>query len=440
VIAGRELASPDPGQLRACGLASAAEAGLVVLPAHLLLDLARAIEVGTSAFVVGFVPVYVAAGVVACRFRTSRSLAAAAAAIAVLAGVTLGGGGMYRTAFTVIVSLLVALRVVSLGIRDWRTPVHAELGWWATILGVEVLAAAGPVPQWRPMLLLVVPGAFACAMASRAITVWSGQPGAGDGASWVRRGLASAGALAVAMAVAVVFAARAGLLGLVGRWLRPVLEGMAALLVWLVVQAARPIFWLADRVGFDPEGMREFLERMRADALRDRSPDGLAPPGSSPGQRFLGLLIVAAIAYALYGVLRRWLSRPEPDRPPARERLAHVETAAAPERLDSPPRWRFRAELPADAVRRLYAEVLLDLRERRVVKDPWLTPAEFVPVVAAEFPLCTDDFRELTRSYENARYGNVRLGRGEVRDLEYRQRRLRSRLAKTRHGDDRRGE
>jgi hypothetical protein len=85
------------------------------------------------------------------------------------------------------------------------------------------------------------------------------------------------------------------------------------------------------------------------------------------------------------------------------------------------------AELPADAVRRLYAEVL-DLRERRLVKDPWLTPAEFVPVVATAFPGAEDDLRVLTAAYQDVRYGSRRLGRGDVRALEARQRRLRSGL------------
>jgi hypothetical protein len=78
--------------------------------------------------------------------------------------------------------------------------------------------------------------------------------------------------------------------------------------------------------------------------------------------------------------------------------------------------------------------VLLDLRERRLAKEPSLTPAEFVPVVAAEFPQCADDFGALTRSYQHVRYGNIRLDRGEVRELEFRQRRLLGMLPRPGHG------
>jgi hypothetical protein len=434
VIAARGLATPDPGQLRACGLAAAAEAGLLALPTHLVLDPARTIDVAAPAFVVAFVPAYVVAALVACRFRGTRNLAAATGVLAILVGMAIGDGGLQRTAFAVVVAMLLALRVVSLAGRDWRTPVHAELGWWATILGVETLLAAGLLPSWRPALLVVVPLAFACALGSRATTVWSGHGEAESGGAWVPRSLIAAGALAVAMAAVVGLASRAGLFGIIGRVIRPLTEVAAAVLVWLVVQAARPIFWLAERFGVDPEGVREFLERLRAEALQDRAPSELPPSGSSPGQRLLGLLIVAGIAFLLYRVLRRWLSKPEPERPAARERPVPVETGAAPDRLEPPSRWRFRPELPADAVRRLYAEVLLDLRERRVVKDPWLTPAEFVPVVATAFPGAEDDLRALTAAYQDVRYGSRRLGRGDVRALEARQRRLRSALRPSRNG------
>jgi hypothetical protein len=427
-MAARGIATADLGQLRACGLAAAAEGALLALPTHLVLDSAGAVDLAPPAFVAAFVPLYVVAALLACRFRGSRNLAAATAVLAIVVGVAIGGGGGQRTAFAVVVALLLALRVVSLAGRDWRTPVHPELGWWATILGVETLLAAGLLPSWRPALLVVVPLAFACALASRATTVWSGHRDEEGGGAWVRSSLLAAGALALAMVLAVALAARAGLFGIVGRAIRPLTEIVASVLVWVVVQAARPIFWLAERFGVDPEGVREFLAGLRAEALRDRPPSELDPSGSSPGQRILGLLVVAAIAFVLYRVLRRWLAKPEPERPAARERPVHVETGAAPERVEPPPRWRFRAELPADAVRRLYAEVLLDLRERRLVKDPWLTPAEFVPVVAAAFPLAEDDLRVLTAAYQDVRYGSRRLGRGDVRALEARQRRLRSAL------------
>jgi hypothetical protein len=71
---------------------------------------------------------------------------------------------------------------------------------------------------------------------------------------------------------------------------------------------------------------------------------------------------------------------------------------------------RLHRELPADKVRRWYAEMLGALRNGGVEKEAWQTPAEFVPSVAAVFPSCAEPFAELTRAYEDVRYGGLRLG------------------------------
>jgi hypothetical protein len=434
VTAARELPAPRAGALRACGLASLAEAGVVALPVHFLLSSGRAFDARVEAFTMAFVVVYVGAALIACRFRDSRNLAAAAAVAAIASAIAIGGGGIDRTAFAAVVALLVALRLVALGLRDWRTPILAELGWGAVILGFEVLVAAGPIPDWRPALVPVVPLFFAAGLASRATTVWTSGPEGEDpaGSRWVRRTLVATGALALAMATTVALAVRGGLFDVIGRWLAPVLRVVEAGFLWVVVQAARPLFWLADRIGIDSERIREVLERLRSSATRTRATD-LAPPTPSPWQRVIGLLVFLAIGYVLYRILRR-------SRPPVelegklRDRPVALEAEALTDRVDPPPRWRFRPELPAEAVRRLYAEVLLDLRERRLVKEPSLTPAEFVPIVASEFPQCADDFGALTRSYQHVRYGNIRLDRGEVRELEFRQRRLLGMLRRHGHG------
>jgi hypothetical protein len=88
----------------------------------------------------------------------------------------------------------------------------------------------------------------------------------------------------------------------------------------------------------------------------------------------------------------------------------------------------FRRELPADAVRRLYAETLFALATLELRKEPALTPAEFAPEVAATFPGCAEDFGALTRAYEDVRYGGLRLDRDRLRRLETGHERLRSAL------------
>jgi hypothetical protein len=420
-----DLPLPSRAELRACGLAALGEAGIVYLPVHLVLSEAGALASDLWALALPFVAVYVAGAMLACRFRSSRNLATAAAVLATLAGVSLGRGGLDRVAFAIVASLLVALRILTLGLRDWRTPVHAALGWGAAALGAEAFAAAGPMPEWRPLLLVIVPLFFAAGLASRATTVWAGaeERRYPDTAPWAKRTLLAIGGLAVAMAVAVSLAVRGGLFEVVGRWLRPVMLVVEAAFFFLVIQAARPFFWLAEQLNIDPQGFREALARLRRSVGQARERVGAHPLPPSFGQRIVGLLVFAAIGYAVYRLLRYARPGEEFDQRSLEPRAAaDVERPA--ERIEPAPRWRFRPELPAEAVRRLYAEVLLDLRDHDLRKDPSLTPGEFVPQVAASFPAGAEDFGALTRAYEDVRYGGRRLGREDVRGLEHRQRHL----------------
>jgi hypothetical protein len=189
------------------------------------------------------------------------------------------------------------------------------------------------------------------------------------------------------------------------------------------VQVARPLFWLAERLGIDPERVREFLERLRSSIAGARGPVTTHPPSPAPWARLLGLLVVVAIAFVMYRLLRRLRAdvEVEPAEPPTPP--APTESRA----LEEPPRpirARLRRELPADAVRRWYAEALIALRRQRLEKAAALTPAEFVPEVAAACPAAAEDFRALTDAYEDVRYGSVRLDRERLLALEGRQHRL----------------
>ena len=416
---------PEARELRACGLAALAEAGVLVLPVWLVLTEARGLKIGVVALAVPFVAAYVGGALLACRFRASRNVAFGAAMLAVVSGIWLGHGDLNRIVFSVLVCLLVSFRLVTLALRDWRVPIHAEVGWFALALGLEVLLAAGATDEWRGPLLLFVPLFFVAALASRASTVWT-SGGAGEldervRAAWIRRALIATGALVGAMAAAVILSVEGGVFDRIGVWLTPAANAVASFIAWLLSQAARPIFFLVDLLGIDPERVREFFDRLREGAAgRAINQRHAGPP--EIWQRMLGFLVFAAIGYAVFRAIRHFRppagTEPEP-RVPGTQTEAALETPVA-----APSRSRLRRELPADAVRRWYAETLLALRRLDIVREPWQTPTEFAPVVAEAVPACANEFERLTHAYEDVRYGSLRLDRAELRELEDGQKRI----------------
>ena len=166
MMASGEVLRPEPRELRACGLAALAEAGVLALPVWLVLTETRGLEVGVMALAVPFVAVYVGGVLLACRFRASPNVAIVAAVLAVLAGIWLGHGDLNRTVFAIVVALLVSFGWSRSALRDWRAPIHAEVGWFALALGLEVLIAAGATREWRAPLLLFVPLFFVAALAA----------------------------------------------------------------------------------------------------------------------------------------------------------------------------------------------------------------------------------------------------------------------------------
>ncbi|HJY32640.1 MAG TPA: hypothetical protein VJ573_07040, partial [Actinomycetota bacterium] len=258
---------PEARELRACGLAALAEAGVLVLPVWLVLTESRGVKIGVIALAVPFVAAYVGGALLACRFRASRNVAFGAALLAVLGGIWLGHGDLNRIVFSVVVCLLVSFRLVTLALRDWRVPIHAEVGWFALALGLEVLLAAGATDEWRGPLLLFVPLFFVAALASRASTVWTS--GGADEldervrAAWIRRALVATAALVGAMATAVILSVEGGVFDRIGVWLTPAANAVASLFAWVLSQAARPIFFLVDLLGIDPDRVRELLESLR---------------------------------------------------------------------------------------------------------------------------------------------------------------------------------
>jgi hypothetical protein len=420
MIASRDVPPPDARELRACGLAALGEAGVIFLPFYLVLTESRGLELGIWATGIPFVAAYVGFALLACRFRASRNLAAGAAVLAVLAGIWLGRGDLNRSVFAVVITLLVGVRVLALALRDWRQPIHGDFGWLAVALGLEAMIAAGAEPEWRGPLLAIVPLFFVCMLASRATTVWSaGGAGELEGAvraSWIRRAVLVSSALVVAMVATVALAVRGGVFDRIGAWLTPVADAVVSFIAFVIGQIARPVFWLIDRLGIDPDRVREFFERLREGGLAELTQDPSAD-GTAGWQRILGLLAFVGVAYAIFRAIRRFGPEGrifERDGAPA----GTVLETSLPEEGLPPALPRSRREPPADRVRRWYAEALEALRRGGLAKDPWLTPAEFEPTVASNFPIVATEFASLTRAYEDVRYGSLRLERDELRRLE----------------------
>ena len=429
MIAPREVPAPDARELRACALAATAEAGVILLPVYLVLTESRGLEVSLSAIAVPFLVAYVGGALLACRFRASRNLATAAAVLAVLAGLWLGRGDLNRSVFSLVVALLIGARVVMLGLRDWRQPIHGEFGWLAVALGLETMIAGGAEPEWRGALAVIVPLFFVGMLASRAATLWSeADAGELEGAvrsAWIRRAALGAGALVATMAGTVALAVRGGAFDRIGAWLTPAAEAVVAFLALVMSQAARPIFWLIDRLGIDPERVRAFFDRLRQGGARHLLRE--QAEGGTWWQRGLALIVFVAVGYAIFRAIRRFRPEATGRAPTGRPAGTAVEAPLAEEAPLAPPRL-LRRQPPADRVRRWYAQTLAVLRSRGVSKEPWQTPAEFEPTVVGAFPTVAREFEALTRAYEDVRYGSLRVDGAGLERLERDQERLRSAL------------
>jgi hypothetical protein len=144
-----------------------------------------------------------------------------------------------------------------------------------------------------------------------------------------------------------------------------------------------------------------------------------APGHAGTVQRLLGLAVLVAVAWFLVRAIRRRQGPPgEADaRPDAGDDDVRVAPVTPPER-----RWGRGAgprphELPADTVRRWYAELLLALRDLGLAKPDEQTPAEFLTVASAAYPQCRTGMEELTRAYEDVRYGSATLSRSALATL-----------------------
>ncbi len=414
-----DVPPPDRSELTAAALAALAEAGILWLPAHQLLTEMRAVRVAPSASAAAFAVAYVVAVALVLWLRASRAAPLAVAGGAALGGAWLASEGLAGALVGIVLGLLLALRAITLALRDWREPIHASIGVGTVVLGIEALLSTGAVPAWRTPLLAIVPLFYVGSLGSRVATVWAADDDPRSARSaWIGRAALATVAFGAAVAAAALLAVRGGALERIGSWLAPV--GAVALSVFVAVVGviARPILWALNVLGVDPDAVRRALEEWRRRLDAAGAAEAVDRPVATWPSRVVGLLVFLAIVWLLVRSIRRLRARvgayEAVDRRPGGRRDVPLE------RLETVPTGvlRFRRGLPSETVRRWYAEALIALEGRGLPKDPALTPAEFAPRVAEAFPAVGTGFRHLTRMYEDVRYGGRRVSGDVVNTVE----------------------
>jgi uncharacterized protein DUF4129 len=424
----RSLASPaaqDGEHLRSAVAAAVpaalAEASVFCLPLHTVVTSGAGSTIPVAVFMPLFLAAFTAAVALATRYRASPRVAPIVAIAATATGVLLARGGVQQEIFVVLLFLLVGLRAVGLAFRDWREPIAGSFLIGALVLAAESIVGVAAPEDWGPPLIVLMPVFFVGSLASRAVSVWMTDDAqelpSDERDRWVRRAVTTTLWIPVAMVTAAVLGLRNGVLDHLGSILAPVGNAVVSAVIFVFTQLARPIFWLVDKLGVDPDGARRVLDRAARNAsqARDRAVDRVGQP--SLVGRVLGLALFVLVIWSLIRFMRRL--RPEPlssDRaipPPVSiptSSLLPTPPAAAP-RVE-------RHEPPADKVRRWYGEVLAGLAQRGVVMEPSTTPAEFAPTVAEGYPETAEGFEALTRAYEDVRYGSARLDKATLRQLD----------------------
>ncbi len=396
----------------AAALAAAAEAGVVYLPLSLAIS-----NVSTVPGYLLFTALYCASVAATARFRDVRGVGGAVAVMVLLIGLALArvaSGAGAPGPVIVLAFLVLGLRVVVLGYRDWHEPLDVS----SLVAGVALLGEAsfaGGTTGWNALLWVIVPVFFLGTLASRAASMWLvGSPlGVSESDRWMRRAarVATVG-LVVGAAVAVGFGGRGGLAARAGVAFTWVVAVVASVLVLVMSQIARFVFFLLRNVHVDARAFERTIQRLRANVRSVRTRSG--PVVSGP-HRLFGLLVFGALAYVVYRAIRR--RRPEI--------LAHAEAAPsvrASEGLrEKLPVVQFRLahrrEMPADRVRRWYAEILLALERRKLVRGQSQTPGEFLGQVGEAYPACAGSLESITRAYEDVRYGRLKVDRAGLKKL-----------------------
>ena len=433
----------DQASVLPAAFAAAAEAGVIWVLAAALAKDSSGITSGPLVSYPPFLAVFVGATALATALRrhaaTRVAVPAAAIVGGVLEGMVGGAGDLSAVVAGILVSMGVAVRVVALAVRDWRAPASASFGIGAAVLLAEM--ALAPAERFDRELPTIVALFFAATMASRAASVWlANLPPPGSDLPPVARRFRNPAVLVAAlvalMAVSFLLAVPGGAFQISGAIVWGV---VAEVLVLLGLALSRillpPLGWLVETFHISFQPIREAAEALS----KVKGANNEAGGHTFAIERLLGLAFLAVVGFLLFrSIRRRWrMLEPVPDEDeepsgpqPTRMMVAGRSRAS---------RRRPRRELPAQTVRRWYAEALIALEGLGLPKGPSQTPGEYLRRVTGAFPASAIGFTALTRAYEDVRYGS-RAIEGEALDrLEVHQRMAMNALSRAEPLKDRSG-
>jgi hypothetical protein len=409
-----ELRRAIPATLAAMG-----EAGVLYVILHdVAINEGRATG-GPMASYPLFLAMFAIAVALATAFRQSLTAKVAIPVVALgvgaLQATVWGSGGPRALGTAEILALLLAVRVTTMAVRDWREPVAESFGLGTVFLLGEVafVSRTDPLGGLMPVIAVVF---FAGALSSRAASVWLANRPEGallpnpSRARPQRSAVVLLMLLAVALIIAAVLGSRGGPVEVTGAFLyRWAAEGIAFVGGLFAAVLLPPLSWLLGLVDvhIEPQSVKETAQQIKP-ALSS---------GGAPVERIIGAVVFILILLLLLRAIRQQWKLLQPEQP-GPEPEPEPQADYVPRRRRSPRTSRIRREMPVDTIRRWYAEALLALERLGLPKPPSRTPGEYLPEVARAFPESARGFTALTRAYEQVRYGSVALDRDAVGRLE----------------------
>ncbi len=352
----------------------------------------------------------------------------AVAALAVALGLALAQGfawghvDVLGIVLLVVVMTFSATRTVTLVRRDWSEPVEGSFLGGTALLLLEVALAPSATHLWRELIPWIVVLFFAASLASRAVsmTVLERSRREAAPARRAREDLpAPAAFLIVLVAVMAFAAALGGSNGLLQRLGVPVYDVAVFIIVgagWVLARILYvPAYAIFHLLHLNLSGLRTLAERLHDLAVHPARGRG---GGLDWLVRLAGFAFLSGVGFLLARTTGRWLRQLQREHTPTKRPANVTETMALMAPQLAGRRSFLRSELPADVIRRWYAEALVVLEQRGLARPPGATPAEYLADVASAFPMTRAAFAQLTRAYEDVRYGSITVNRAVVRRLK----------------------